>query len=88
MIIEKPELYIIGRCRANDEQIMYIKTIQDIIAIQPIYTTNYVKIQDTIRYFHRDGTSTQFECGNQEMGHYFCVSCNVSSFIIDVDTKK
>ena len=79
MIIEKPELYIIGRCRANDEQIMYIKTrIQDLIDIQPIYTTNYVKIQDNIQYFHGDGPATQFEFGNQKMGHYFCVSCNVS----------
>ena len=33
-IIEKLELFIIGRCRANAEQIIYIKTrIQDIIEI-------------------------------------------------------
>ena len=84
MIIEKPELYIIGRCRANDEQIMYIKTrIQVIIGMQPIYTTDNVKIQDNLRYFHGDGPAAQFECGNQKMGHYFCVSCNVSSFMIE-----
>ena len=36
-----------------------------------------------MQYFHGDGPATQFECGNQKMGHYFCVSCNVSSFMID-----
>ena len=84
MIIEKPELYIIGRCRANDEQIMYIKPkIQDIIGMQPIYTTDNVKIQDNLSYFHGDGPAAQFECGNQKLDHYFCVSCNVSSFMIE-----
>lgn len=77
-IVEEPELYIIGRCRSNDEQIGFIETREDCLKdlAQPIKCDEY-DLMDTMRMFHGDGPALQMEAGNQKGGHYFCPSCEV-----------
>ena len=60
--VETPELYIIGRCRNNDEQFGYIETRVDCL-------------KDCMRVFHNDGSA--LVTGNQKGGHYFCPSCDI-----------
>ena len=81
-IVERPELYIIGRCRNNDEQLSYIPTRRECIESLKIglkvKTDNQdIIINDVMRIFCGDGPAGAMESGNQKGGHYFCSSCGV-----------
>ena len=83
--VERPEIYIIGRCGSNDEQLGYINTrleclrsLQHGFNIREIDpTAPDIILNDKIRFFHGDGPASAFEAGNQKGGHYFCPSCNI-----------
>ena len=84
--VETPELYIIGRCRHNDEQLGYIQTRVDclkdlekqlnICELDSSYDNN-IMLKDCMRVFHGDGPASPLEAGNQKGGHYFCPSCDI-----------
>ena len=74
--IESPELYIIGRCRSNDEQLGYIETrlecLKDMGVGVNLKTINNqyddLTINDRMRFFHGDGPAAAFDAGNQKGG--------------------
>ena len=74
--IESPELYIIGRCCSNDEQLGYIETrlecLKDMGVGVNLKTINNqyddLTINDRTRFFHGDGPAAAFEAGNQKGG--------------------
>ena len=84
--IEIPELYIIGRCKSNDEQLGYISTrveclkyLSEGIVINELdesYDKSFI-LNDVMRMFHGDGPASQMEAGNQKGGNYFCPSCDI-----------
>ena len=84
--IEIPELYIIGRCKSNDEQLGYINTRVDCLKylsegivlndLDKSYDKSFV-LNDVMRMFHGDGPASQLEAGNQKGGNYFCPSCDI-----------
>lgn len=74
--IERPELYIIGCCRANDEQLGYI--ITRAICLQGLelnISVNGIEINDVMQFFHGDGPTAQLESGQQKGGFFFCSYC-------------
>ena len=81
--VETPELYIIGRCRNNDEQLGYIQTRVDCVKdlekqlniseLDSSYDNN-IMLKDCM---HGDGPASALEAGNQKGGHYFCPSCDI-----------
>ena len=76
--IERPELYIIGRCRANDEQLGYIDTrVVCLKGLEHNLTVNGIDIKDVMRFFHGDGPAAQFESGQQKGGNFFCSCCGI-----------
>ena len=89
--IESPEMYIIGRCKGNDEQLGYIETrlecLKDLGVGVNLKTIDDqyqdVTIYDRRRFLHGDGPAAAFEAGNQKGGHYFCPSCDVHSSFTD-----
>ena len=89
-IVESPELYIIGRCGSNDEQVGYIETRVDCVKdlktslnLHDIDQAYDIALNDTIRLFHGDGPASAFEAGNQKGGYYFCPSCDVHACLTD-----
>ena len=72
--VETPELYIIGRCRHNDEQLGYIETRVDclkdlekqlnISELDSSYDNN-IMLKDCMRVFHGDGPASALEAGNR-----------------------
>ena len=80
-IIEQPEIYIVGRCRANDEQLSYVEIRLDCLSQlnQLLLLENDVKIKDTMRLFHGDGPAAQLEAGQQKGGNYYCPVCEISA---------
>ena len=87
-IIEAPELYIIGRCANNDEQLGYIGTrvsclenLKDGLQLDEAH--HNIVLNDKMRFFHGDGPATAFEAGNQKGGHYFCPTCDVHICLTD-----
>ena len=84
--VETPELYIIGRCRNNDEQLGYIETridclkdLENALNVSELVSTydNNIHLKDVMRMFHGDGPASALEAGNQKGGHYFCPSCDI-----------
>ena len=90
--IERPELYIIGRCRSNDEQLGYIETriecLKDLAVDVNLKSINEeceeITISDRMRFFHGDGPASALEAGNQKGGYYFCPSCDVNLCNTDI----
>ena len=77
-IVEKPELYILARCPATDQQLSYVDTrIQDLNDLtEPIEIDNYL-LFDSLRFFKGDGPASQFEAGQQKGGNYKCWACGI-----------
>ena len=77
--IEKPELYLFGRCPSNEQQMLYGDTRNE-----DIKTTKYptkigdICIQDIIRFFHGDGPACQLEAGQQKGGDFPCWVCPIN----------
>ena len=90
-MVETPEIYIIARCRNNDEQLAYVNTrMEDLmdlkngISVDDLDDTfNGIILTDVMRLFHGDGPATAFEAGNSKGGTYFCPSCDVHSCLTD-----
>ena len=61
--VEKPFLYIFGRCPASDEQLKYIDTRSEDLEEMLIPVEGYT---DKMRFFHGDGPACQFEAGQQK----------------------
>ena len=88
--VEDPQLYIIGRCNSNDEQLSYIetriecleelKTDLQLSSIDEKYEG--ILLNDSMRLFKGDGLAIAFEAGNQG-GYYFCPCCNVHACLTD-----
>ena len=89
--VETPKVYIIGRCKNNDEQLGYITTRVeclkelaiglDLNEINEKYGNTV--LHDTMRLFHGDGPAVALEAGNQKGGYYFCPSCDVHKCLTD-----
>ena len=83
--VETPELYIIARCKSNDEQLGYIQTrveclkeMKNGIELKTIDEKfEDIVLNDTMRLFHGDGPAVALEAGNQKGGYYFCPCCGV-----------
>ena len=83
--VEAPELYIIGRCKSNDQQLAYIETrIECLSGLETDIQLNIIDpscdgiiLNDTMRFFKGDGPAAAFEAGNQKGGYYFCPTCDV-----------
>ena len=70
---------LLGRCKANDEQLAYIETRVECLheLRNQIVTKDDVKLKDVMRVFHGDSPATQLEAGQQKGGHYFCAACGI-----------
>ena len=77
--IEKPELYMIGRCQNNDDQLGFITSRTECLkdmSIKVISDKN-IEISDVLRFFVGDGSAAAMESGNQKGGYFFCPHCTV-----------
>jgi len=62
-IAERPYLYILGRCGSKEvEQLAYVETRQECLDCLPfqVETSDGVKVNDVMRFFHGDGLEQQF----------------------------
>ena len=78
-IIERPHLYILGRCGSKEiEQLAYVDTRQECLDHLPhhVETSKGVKVNDVVRFFHGDGPEQQFESGEQRGGNAGCSACS------------
>ena len=86
-IVETPEVYLIGRCKSNDEQLAYIQTREECTKHLKegffINETSPVEINDVLRIFCGDGPAAAMEIGHQKGGTYFCISCGVNKAMTD-----
>lgn len=81
-IVERPHLYILGRCGSKEvEQLAYVETRQECLDSLPhqIETSDGVKVNDVMRFFHGDGPEQQFESGEQRGGNAGCSACSGDS---------
>ena len=78
-IVEKPSLYIIGRCPSNDQQLLYSDIrLEDISLLREnLETSDGIPIRDKMRVFKGDSPARQFEAGQQKGGNFFCCSCSI-----------
>ena len=74
-IVEKPSLYIIGRCPSNDQQLLYSDIrLEDISLLREnLKTSDGITIRDKKRIFKGDSPARQFEAGQQKGGIFFAV---------------
>ena len=78
-IIERPHLYILGRCGSKEiEQLAYVDTRQECLDQLPhhVETSKGEKVNDVVRFFHGDGPEQQFESGEQRGGNAGCSACS------------
>ncbi|XP_065672107.1 uncharacterized protein LOC136089935 [Hydra vulgaris] len=76
--VEKPYLYILGRCPSNDQQLLYSDDrINDILQLSNPLEFKGTPILDVARIFKGDNPAAQLEAGHQKGGNYFCWACNM-----------
>ena len=87
--VEKPYLYLMGRCPTNDQQILYIEEgIKDIHdKAEKIVSPSGIPYQDVMRLFKEDSPARQFEAGQQKDGNYDCTASSVHSNLISSLTQ-
>ena len=76
--VEKPHLYIMGRCGSSDaDHLCYIETRKQCLSDlgTNIKTSEGIEILDKMRFFHGDGPEQQFESGEQSGGNAGCAAC-------------
>lgn len=81
-LVEKPHLYILGRCSAKEvEQLGYVDTTRECLdqLTNNLQTSKGVPVVDVMCFFHGDGPEQQFESGEQRGGNNGCVSCSADS---------
>ena len=77
MEVEKPEIYIAGRCRSNDvEQLAYIETRCDCLSklANQMDVSPGVPVTDVMRFFKGDGPAVAFETGQPKGGNVSVLS--------------
>ena len=79
--VEKPNLYLIARCPATDQQLLYSSLrLADIVEMKtPVKTSNNINLTDKIRFFKGDSPARLFEAGQQKGGTYFCCVCPLNA---------
>ena len=85
-IVEQPEIYILGRSSSSIEhQAMFTECRkEDLLEMSSSLTTSTgVMVKDTMRFFHGDGPTQQFEAGQSIGGNYYCVGCGAKSTMMD-----
>ena len=78
-IVEKPELYIVARCKSNDEQLAYVET--HTVCLKDLDKNLYfngTEITDRMRFFKGDGPAVEYESGQQKGGYFYCI-CGIHS---------
>ena len=76
--VEKPLIYIIGRCPPTDDQLKYSYTrLDDLHNLKHNLSTEKGELKDVMRFFHGDGPASSFEIGHQKGGNYFCWDCGI-----------
>lgn len=81
-IVERPHLYILGRCGSKEvEKLAYVDIRQECLDYFPyqVETSDGVKVNDVMRFFHGDGPEQQFESGEQRGGNAGCSGCSGDS---------
>ena len=74
--VEKPRLYILGRCPSNQQEILYSQErLDDIIALKQNIKTDDIEITDKMTIFKGDKSAAQFEAGQQKGRNFYCFSC-------------
>ena len=84
-VIETPEIYIVGRCKSNDEQLGYIDTrveclkeLKNELQLGLIdENLTGISLNDSLRMFKGDGPAVSFEGGNQRNSYYCVMFINV-----------
>ena len=66
--IEKPVLYLIARCPATDQQLLYSSLRRtDIFELKEELSTSYgLILTDKLRFFKGDSPAKQFEAGQKK----------------------
>ena len=81
-LVEKPHVYILGRCSAKEvEQLAYVDTRRECLdqLQNNLLTSEGVPVTDVMRFFHGDGPEQQFESGEQRGGNNGCSACSGDS---------
>ena len=81
-LVEKPHMYILGRCSAKEvEQLAYIDTRRECLDQLPnnLETSKGTPVMDVMHFFHGDGPEQQFESGEQRGGNNGCSGCSGDS---------
>ena len=74
--VEKPYIYIFGRCPSNDQQLLYSEErIEDILAVNKEVVIDGIKFKDVVRIFKGDNPAAQLEAGHQKGGNFHCWIC-------------
>jgi len=47
-------------------------------------TENGYAVNDCLHFFHADGPAAQFEAGNKQCGHFYCIQCGADSDHFDI----
>ena len=78
MVVEDPELHILGRSSSSlCDQLNYIECRKECLAglAEALITRAGTRVNDVLRFFHGDGPAMQFEAGNKIGGYYCCIGC-------------
>ena len=83
--VEKPQLHILAQSGSSDiEHLVYNDTRSECLhdLDTPVQTAAGQSVTDTIRYFHGDGPTQEFEIEHNRGGNYPCIACHthVSQF--------
>ena len=75
-IVEKPFLYIIGRCSLNNQPLLHSDIRREDISLlkrDNLETSDGIPVRDKIRILKGDSPARQFEAGQKKEGHFFAV---------------
>ncbi len=81
-LVEKPQIYLLARCRDTiEDQLLYSETrLEDLQQLDiEIFSSHSVPVKDICRMFHGDHPAQEVECGEQNGGHYGCCGCTGTS---------
>jgi len=81
-LVEKPQIYLLARCRdTTEDQLLYSEThLDDIQQLEIDITSSHnTPVKDVCRMFHGDHPGQEIESGKQNGGHYRCYGCTGAS---------
>ena len=82
VLVEKPHLYILGRCRANKvEQLAFLNTRRECShqLTKHLQRSKCTPVVEVMCFIHGDGPEQQFEGGEQRGGNNVFFSCSGDS---------